>query len=87
MTVFVRLLPGMPVRMPGTNVEVRWEGREAVTVHQWPDGTWDLSALAGAGCVPAYQRLVTRPHLGWWPLHTGRVPHGQIAKGQCTMVR
>ena len=65
----VELLPGVPTRIPGTRVELRWDGDRPTTLHARA-GKWDLHPLLSPGPAQllAWQRLATRPHLGWWPL-------------------
>ncbi|QSB14033.1 hypothetical protein JQS43_21220 [Natronosporangium hydrolyticum] len=62
-----RLVPGRPVRLPGTSVEVWWDGDQQLMVYRRA-GVWDLSAAVRVGRVLAWTRLADRRHLGWWPL-------------------
>lgn len=70
----VILIPGVPVGLPGTNVELRWDGEGEAALVRGTNGIWDLSPLARRGRVLLWQRLADRPHLGWWPLLPVAVP-------------
>jgi hypothetical protein len=63
----VRLVPGCPVRLAGTGLEVRWDGERELAVYR-RGGIWDLSPAVRIGRVLAWTRLVKHPHLGWWPI-------------------
>jgi hypothetical protein len=63
----LRLRPGVPVRVPGTNCELQWDGDQAVAVYR-RGGFWDLSPLTRPGLALLKERLAERPHLGWWPI-------------------
>ena len=65
--MLLRLPPGSPVRLPGTNLELQWDGHRAVVI-QRRGGIWDLSPLTRPGRALLKQRLADRPHLGWWPI-------------------
>jgi hypothetical protein len=53
--------------LPGTNVMVRWDGEQEVTVRRAGE-FWNLASLAVPGRVLAWVRVAERPELGAWPI-------------------
>jgi hypothetical protein len=62
------LPPGQPTQLPGTGVELRWDGGSPIVIGRTADGIWDVSPGVRSGEVLLWERITSRPHLGWWPV-------------------
>lgn len=68
MATMVGLRPGEATLLPGTHLEVRWDGEQSIAVYQRHDGIWELGPLTHRGVILAWARLADHPKLPWWPL-------------------
>jgi hypothetical protein len=62
------LPPHQPTRLPGTGVELRWDGSTPIVIGRGLDGVWDVSPGIRGGEVLLWERITGRPQLGWWPI-------------------